>query len=440
MTSTGGAVPLDPTVLELLRGSSLAPMLDQPVSTVLGSLGLPQLPQLPQFVQLPELPPLPTIDLTALMQPLTELASAFGTGQLGSTSSDGTSTNPADVLSNISSGLQTAMSLGSQALTTVMSLWQSMAATQATEKAAAAQSDGAELAQQSTSEKAVLVNAAGSVALGGAKLSAVMARYSATLALAPLYAATPVGQAALVAATVEAITEGLAITAETKVQLVGHSAEMTQAGQKVDVTNAPTGVNSSSSDTLTQLMSMITPLISTVSTVTESLTSLAAQTSSLSSTNTQTAAPIAGELSTGEDALTAASGGGLAAAGGIGAVAAGLGGGASTSTPLSPWQGRGAVSSAGAVGGAGSAGQSSSESTVATTGSAPGYMPMGAGGAGLARPVDGGGEAVHSNLVTGQHGDEVVGQLEGVSAPVVGAAAQPMAAASEVPPDKELSL
>jgi hypothetical protein len=67
-------------------------------------------------------------------------------------------------------------------------------------------------------------------------------------------------------------------------------------------------------------------------------------------------------------------------------------------------------------------------------------MPMGGAGAGMpmARAVEGGGnEAVHSQLVTGNHGDEVVGQIAGVATPVVGAA-EPVV--TEAPPDKELSL
>lgn len=430
--SSGAA--LDPTVLELLRGSSLAPMLDQPVSRVLTSMGLPQVPQLPEFVQLPELPPLPTIDLTALIQPLTELASAFGTGQLGSTSGSGTSTSATDVLSTVTEALSTVMSLGSTALSTVMSLWQSAAATEATTKATAAQADGAALAEQSVEEKTVLTQAAGSVAKGGAQMTALLTRYSATMAMAPLYAITPVGQTALVAATVEAITEGLAITAETKAELLGHSGRMATAGEKVEVTNAPTGVDSTAS--LTQLMSLITPLISTASTVTESLTSLASPTSSLSTTTGGTLDTIAGgEVDTGDATGTALDAAG-SGAGGIGAIGGFGGGGAATSTPLSPWQGRGTTA----------AGTGTTETTTTTGGtvttaavsSNPGYMPMGAGGAGLARPVDGGaGDAVHSQLVTATHGDEVVGQLDGVSTPVVGATE---AAPSEAPPDKALTL
>lgn len=449
MTFPGGApssgAALDPTVLELMRGSSLAPLLDQPVSQALSSMGLPQLPQLPQVVQLPEMPPLPTIDLTALMQPLTQLASAFGTGQLGGTSSGtDTSVDPTEVLSNVNSVLSTVMSLGSTALQTVMSLWQSAAASEATTKATAAQADGAKLATQSTQEKAVLTGAAGSVATGAAKLGAVIARYSATVALAPLYALTPVGQGVLVAATVEAVTEALAITAQTKVELVGHSAQMTQAGEKVEVTNAPTGVDSSES--LSQLMSMITPLISTASTAVSSFGSLAEQVSSLSTTtngNTTTDTTATGDPISAEDATAAEGMAGAGGGGGMGAIGGIGGAAAAAAAPLSPWQGgRGSgMSTVGlsGVAGTGSAGTSGGATTTATS-SAPGYMPMGAGAAGgpMARAVDGGGnEAVHTQLVTGHHGDEVVGQIAGVSMPVVGAA-EPVT--TEAPPDKELTL
>ncbi|WP_278264914.1 hypothetical protein [Nocardia sp. AG03] len=446
MTFPGGAASsgaaVDPTVLELLRGSALAPMLDQPVSQALSSMGLPQLPQLPQFVQLPEMPPLPALDLTALMQPLTQLASAFGTGQLGATSSGtDTSVDPTEMLSNVNSVLSTVMSLGSTALQTVMSLWQSAAASEATTKATAAQSDGAKLATQSTQEKTVLTGAAGTVAVGAAKIGAVIARYSATVALAPLYAMTPVGQGVLVAATVEAMTEALAITTETKVELLGHSAEMTKAGEKVPVTNAPTGVDSSS-ESLSQLMSMITPLISTATTAASSLGSLTEQVSSLSTTNTAdttttTDPALDGEaLAAGDSATT----GGLGGGGGVGGIGGALGGvAAAAAAPLNPWQGSrgGGLSAVGPLGVAGSAPASG---TTTTSSTAPGYMPMGgaAGGAPLARAVDGGGnEAVHTQLVTGHHGDEVVGQLDGVSMPVVGAA-EP--ATTEAPPDKELTL
>ncbi|WP_280497453.1 hypothetical protein, partial [Nocardia asiatica] len=290
-TPPPGADPLDPTVLELLRGSALAPMLDMPVNDVLHSMGLPHLPQMPAFVQLPELPPLPAIDLGALMRPLTELASAFGTGQLGApppapppagdvaAPPPAPPVDPTQLLQNVSTVMQTVMQVGSSLVQTLMTVWQGMAAMEAAKKAGEAQTDADKLAAQSTQEKSVLVDAAGSVFTGAGLMSAVVAKFSTTMAFAPLLAASPGGQGFLVASAIEAMTEALAITAKTKAEMVGHSATMTQAGQKVPITNAPTGVKSA--EQLTQLMSMITPLISTAGQVAQSLGQLAAANPSL---------------------------------------------------------------------------------------------------------------------------------------------------------------
>jgi hypothetical protein len=73
----------------------------------------------------------------------------------------------------------------------------------------------------------------------------------------------------------------------------------------------------------------------------------------------------------------------------------------------------------------------------------PGMMPMG-GAAGMSAAKstttagafgDSGGSA---NLVTSTNGDAVVGPMEGVTLPVVGALASPQAI--EAPPDKELTV
>src|SRR5690606_25585342 len=123
--------------------------------------------------------------------------------------------------------------------------------------------------------------------------------------------------------------------------------------------------------------------------------------------------------------------------GGVGPVAA----------PLSPWPGTrtaglGAVpGAAGGLGAAasGEAGMVGGRSAATTAGTGPAMMPMGAAGAaGAAAGVRGAGDAgdMPNCLVSGQHGDEGVGDIEGVSLPVVGAAEQ----MSEAPPDKELTL
>ncbi|MFI9412662.1 hypothetical protein [Nocardia gamkensis] len=454
MTSPGaipppGADPLDPTVLELLRGSALAPMLDMPVNDVLHSMGLPHLPEMPAFVQLPELPPLPTIDLGALMRPLTDLASAFGTGQLGSpppapvqagAAAPAPPADPTQLLQNVSTVMQTVMQVGSSLVQTLMTVWQGMAAMEAAKKAGAAQADADQLAAQSTQEKSVLTGAAGSVFTGAGLMSAVLAKFSTTMAFAPLLAASPGGQGFLVASAIEAMTEALAITAETKAELLGHSASMTQAGQKVPITNAPTGVKSA--EQLTQLMSMITPLISTAGQVAQSLGQLAAANPSL-------LAPIpisapggheaAGEPEEGVEAGQGEGGAGGVSGGVPGAIAA-------AAAPLNPWPGtRVAGGSLGSIGGVPAAGtgaastaSTATSTTAAGTGTGTGYMPMGGamGGAGLARDGESTTDALRGQMVTGQHGDEVVGRIDGVSLPVVGAADT----TSEPPPDKELTL
>ncbi|MFE7741437.1 hypothetical protein [Nocardia sp. NPDC057455] len=451
-TPSPGADPLDPTVLELLRGSALAPMLDLPVNDVLHSMGLPHLPEMPAFVQLPELPPLPTIDLGALMRPLTDLASAFGTGRLGTpapvpagaAAAPAPPVDPTQLLQNVSTVMQTVMQVGSSLVQTLMTVWQGMAAMEAAKKAGAAQADADQLAAQSTQEKSVLAGAAGSVFTGAGLMAAVLAKFSTTMAFAPLLAASPGGQGFLVASAIEAMTEALAITAETKAEMVGHSASMTQAGQKVPITNAPTGVKSA--EQLTQLMSMITPLISTAGQVAQSLGQLAAANPSLLAPKPISAPgghEGAGEPEEGKEAGQGKGAGGAGGAGGIGGGVPGAI--AAAAAPLNPWPGtRVAGGSLGSIGGVPTAGtgptaSTATSTTAAGTGTGTGYMPMGgaaAGGAGLAREGESTTDALRGQMVTGSHGDEVVGRIEGVSLPVVGAADT----TSEPPPDKELTL
>ncbi|WP_249644122.1 hypothetical protein [Nocardia sputi] len=458
-TPPPGADPLDPTIPELLRGSALAPMLDMPVNDVLHSMGLPQLPDIPAFVQLPDMPPLPTIDLGALMRPLADLASAFGTGQLGAPPPPAQAgdtaaapppppVDPTQLLQNVSTVMQTVMQVGSSLVQTLMTVWQGMAAMEAAKKAGEARTDADKLAAQSAQEKSVLVDAAGSVFTGAGLMTAVMAKFSTTMAFAPLLAASPGGQGFLVASAIEAMTEALAITAKTKAEMVGHSASMTQAGQKVPITNAPTGVQSA--EQLTQLMSMITPLIGTAGQVVQSLGQLAAANPSLLAPK-----PISapgghegtGEPAEGEDGKKSSAVGGP---GGVGGIGGGIGSAiAAAAAPLNPWPGtRVAGGSLGGIGvgapgtgpGTSSAMSTTAAGTAATgTGTGGGYMPMGGGamgGAGLAREGESTTDALRGQMITGRHGDEVVGRIEGVSLPVVGAADT----TSEPPPDKELTL
>jgi len=513
------SAPIDPSISGLLRGSSLAPMMDQPVSHILHSMGLPQLPSLPPAPPLPGLPPLPQIDLSAIVRPLTDMVSAFGTGQFGggathpvaaAAPSNPPATNnapavghppagsapaspqskpatpnapaatsnapqpskpgapagsaapgsgpashpntpdPTQVLQAIGTALQTALPLGTSALQLVMQLWQGAGSQQAASTGTQAAASGTELASQSGTQKTVLGAGAGSVALGGAQMGAVMGKYLTTAAITAPFLVIPGGQAFLLEATAEAITEGLAVTANTRAQMAVHSANMTVAGKKVKVTAAPTGVKSvasltssatdgtSSGSSLQQLMQLLSPASSLLSTGMQSAQQLATAGQSLTGANA--AKPIADNVS----GTLGDNQGGSGGSGGLGG--GGFGGGGSVAAvpaaaPLSPWSG---TAPAGTASPASATGALSTEPVGSTSagGSSP-MMPMGGGAAmGAAKSTttasaigDSDGQA---NLVTSTNGDAVVGPMEGVTLPVVGALAGPQAI--EAPPDKELTL
>ncbi|WP_280414563.1 hypothetical protein [Nocardia carnea] len=459
-----GADPLDPTVLELLRGSALAPMLDMPVNDILGSMGLPNLPELPAFGHLPglpELPPLPMLDLSALMRPLTDLAAAFGSGQLGapapapaqaSAAGDPAAApapppgvDPTQLLSQVSTVMQTVMQVGTSALQTAMSLWQGMGAMEAAEKAGQAQTDAAKLEAQSTGEKLHLAKGATSVAIGRGEMAVVIGAFSAKLALAPLYASSGGGAAYLVASAIEAATEALAITVKTKSELGVEGAALTQTGEKVKITNAPTGVDPSQQmNQLMQMIGMVTPLISSASQAVQALGKLAPANTALSAPK-----PLGGEPGNGEPGApdtdepgspgALGAGGGLGAGGAVGAAPAPLGAfpGSKVAAPgpLGPVGALGATSP-GSVAGMSSA--ATPAGTSSAGGNSPGYMPMGAGmgAAGMARDGESVTDGAARGAVSAEHGDEVVGPIEGIAVPVVGAAES----TSEPPPDKELTL
>lgn len=425
--------PLEPSIVDLLRGSALAPLVDRPVNDILKDMGLGPLPDLSGLPPLPQMPPLPVLDLAALARPLTDMASGFGTGTLGASAGGGP--DPTKVLSDTAQAAQTAIQLGTQALQTVMSLWQGLAAMQAANKAGQAAENGAELATQSAQEKGTLVGGATSVATGGALLAAVIAKYMATVTAASPWLATGGGQAFIAAATVEAITEGVAVVTKTRIEMTAHSANMTAAGKKVKVTNAPKGV-----DSMQQVMQMLTPLMTMAQTGAQTLTQVATQSATQAQklqADTTAKQEQEREAKEREEAERTGGGGGAGGGGGVGGIGA-----APIATPLSPWTGPRAAGLSGVAGfGASGSGSTAVEPAAAVRGAtgapgSPGMMPYGGAGAAGARGAGDAGGDMPSFLVNAEHGEEVVGPIEGVSLPVVGAAEQ----ISEPPPDKELTL
>ncbi|MFE3057749.1 hypothetical protein [Nocardia sp. NPDC059239] len=383
------------SVADALRDTNFAPLLDSPVGDVLQTLGLPALPQLPAMPPLPDMPPLPTLDLTALTKPLTDLASAFGTGQLGQ------GLDASKMLSGVSSALQQVMSIAQS----VMSLagsnsWQGSGATGAAEKGTAAQTNALELEGQNLHQKTVMAGAATSVATGAALMSAIITKFVTGVTVAAPFIGTPPGQAFLLSLASETAAEATAVVAKTRTEMTVHSANMTTAGQKVKVTDAPKGVDSLSQ--VSQLLGLISPLSSAASTGVQQLQQLQSISQTSDVQPTPDPEPVAAPTDSG-----GLGGGGLAPMGGLG----GLG---TSSTPL---------------------GQASPRTMSATTTppvpvpapmpatGAPGMgggmvPPMGAGAAAQAGDAD---EEVRTNMVTAEHGDEVVGELGYTGVPVVGA-------------------
>ncbi|WP_067561551.1 hypothetical protein [Nocardia acidivorans] len=390
----------DPTVADILRGTDIGSLLDRPVNDILRDLGLTSLPQLPAMPPLPGMPVLPVIDLSALTRPLTDLAQAFGTGQLS-----GASVDPTQVLSTVSSALQQIMTMASSLMSMASSGdWQGEGATSALAKGTAAQADAVQLQTQNGEQKVVLGGAATSVATGAATMATIIAKFLASVAASAPFLVTPPGQAFLLAMASETAAEATAVTAKTKGELAVHSANMTAAGQKVKVTNAPSGVDSLSQ--VTQLLGALSPLASAANSGVQQVQSIA-QTLTVTDT-ADTVVPV-------DDTLDPGKVGGIGPGGGIP-----LGGlGTSAATPLSQWTGTRSAAAPPAA--PPTAEPAATTRAAAMTG--PGMMAPPMAGAGLA-PHSQEGESdaeIRSQLVTGEHGDDVVGDLGNTGVPVVGA-------------------
>ncbi|WP_067833207.1 hypothetical protein [Nocardia lijiangensis] len=449
---------VDQSVLDMLRQSAVGPMLDRPVNNVLADMGLPQLPEIPLLPPIPGLPPLPVIDLSLLAKPLTDLAATFGTGQfpaptpaaapaatgdpaaqpVGADPAAAPVIDPTEVLSQVSSVVSTVVQLGSTALTMAMQLWQSQAAAAAEEKGKEAQKDGGKIATQAAQESAGVASAATSVAIGGATMAAIIAKYMAQVAASAPFLSTPGGQAFLVASTVETMAEATATVAKTRGEMTVHSAEMTATGQKVPVTDAPKGMDQM--QMLSMLMQMIPTLTNAAKSGMDSAVSLHKTLNPVASTNPALEKDKAEQAELDKSAKSGAGGGLGGFGGGGGAVAA-------AARQLSPWVDGRTVGNLGAAGANGvgnpasamQAGASSAARSSTTAASSPGGMmpmsPMAA--AGMGRGAEDAANGLRNDLVSASHGNEVVGDLEGASLPVVGAA---NADGLNEPPDQALTL
>ncbi|KAF0848269.1 hypothetical protein [Nocardia caishijiensis] len=449
-------------IRELLEAHGLGSLLDMSVPDALSSLQLPQLPDLSSVAEAAS-----AIPLSSLIEPVLELASAFGTGNTGGSggsssggsgggSTGGSSSDPTSALSGITDTLSTVVDLAKDALSAATALWEGTGADAAATKSTEVAQNTTDTAAQAEKMNQLVAAGAADVSTGLAEINAVIARFVAGItALAPVLW-TPPGQAAAIALANESIAEGVAIVTKTQAALTTKAGEMTAAGQKIAVTEAPNVISG-----LTTALNVATPLLSMASTGVEALSGLASSAtsavsegvdaateavstgadvvSSLTDAATQLGETVSSELSeansltenlgasTGADdgsttapatdpsAASAGAGGG---GGGMGMVGmggmGGLGGMPPSSSPLSstPLAARQSIDVA-------AAGQAA-DSARQTTAGAPGGMVPGAGAARRAGDA-GTHDPERTGLVAGSHGDELVGAVSGTSMPVIGA-------------------
>ncbi|MEV6427875.1 hypothetical protein [Nocardia sp. NPDC051463] len=333
--------------------------------------------------------------------------------------------------------VQTAMSLGSSALQIASMLWQGQGASAAAKKSQQAASDATAVSAQSAHTSVGVTAAAGSVFQGATAMSAVIAKFMTSLAASVPFLPTPPGQMFLVALTTETLAEATAVIAKTRGELTVHSGAMTKTGAKVPVTGAPKNVDPTQA--IQQLMQLVQPLTQ--------LATSGGQALQAAQTALYPARAIADKETDEEKARREAelggAGGGSFGAGGGGGGAVSVGGQA---RQLTPWNGPRAGTAFGAAGTSTPAVETATATQAAAVrgmgSSSPSMMPMGgaAGAAGMARSEEQSTDGLRGLLVTEQHGNEVVGDVEGVSMPVVGAAEHVSGPLDSDSPDKSLTL
>lgn len=441
----------NPTVLDELRGSPIGPYLDTPVTDVLSHMGLPQLPQIPA-ITLPDLsglqlPTLPTIDPTTLIQPVMSLLQSFGTGSLSNSGF-----NPATILTSLISALTSATSASKSATDKVMNTWTGDAATAAQDKSHAVEAQSGEVAAQGAQQHGILIAAEAIVGEGYAEMSALITQFIAQVTGAMALIMTPAGLPWLIATATETINAGMAIAAKTSLQLAGSTADIAAAGTKIMIAGAPIASNIGTLvnmvGTALQPVASVAPTVaekvvekgasvvsSGVSDISSALSNGNKTTTTNTDTNkttttttpTNTTTKTDDTKKTGDPSTTKNDGTGGSPLGTI------LGGGVPTTATPASTLGSSRIPTGEVTSGAGVP-KTVTEANGRTTATTSPSM-TGAGAAGRAGAADEESTSDRSGLVTGAHGDEVVGVIEGVVLPVVGAIE-----AIEEPPDKALTL
>ncbi|WP_458318264.1 WXG100 family type VII secretion target [Mycolicibacterium brisbanense] len=393
---------------------NLREYLNRPVHEILAQLGYPAPDATP--AQPPAQPPGP-MDPTALIQPITDALGTLGTGMFQAL-------DPTTMFQGISQAFDASSGNLTTAMGSLAGNWEGAGATSAAAKTVAAMKNGTDLSTQAQALRSSLTAAAAAVSQTEARLIAIINQFMATLAAIGPNIIFPWGWAAVVSAATDAVTQAVEAMTELQSELSGQTAQVTEAGRALPVTEAPTTAATSAAQSAA-------PAAASSSGGSQGLSALMNSFSQAAQQGTQTASQLASQLAgTGAKqgvgdplaaatpAITPAAAGLAHASGGGGAGGGGAGGGsalgattlaARSAPPVPPVSEDAARAIGPARTGAGLTGTPMMGSPMAP-------MAHGAG----ARP--GGHHTAPAFLHTTDHGDEILGDLGTAAPPVIGEA------------------
>ncbi|MFD4443148.1 hypothetical protein ACFWPK_25560 [Nocardia sp. NPDC058519] len=435
-------------IRDLLDSDALAPLLGLSVPDMLSSLGLPQLPQLsarPTDGSATSTP----LDIAGLIEPVLQMASAFGTGN----TSSGTGSDAKSSLSDTSDALSSTSDLASSALQAATELWEGIGSVAAALKSTDLQKSSTEAAAQSDKIKTLVAQGAQTVGQGVSEIGGIVTRFFSAMTAAGPFLWTPPGQAWAIGLATESTAEAQGVVAKTQADLTAKAGEMTTAGEPVEVTDAPTGVDAMS--VATELIGLVSPLMSLASTGMSALSGLGSTAADAVESGVSTASDVASQASESASKLADAASSAAeslsapttpdsslstagttenspkdpllqpasaGSGGGSGGFVGGIGGVAGSPLSNSPFSGR--MSTIGSPALPTTSGVDGSANPNARAGSAgaPGVPGAATPAASAARRAGEGSsqDPNHSPLVTGLHGDELVGDLNAGALPVIG--------------------
>ncbi len=253
------AATTDSPVREPAEACPLSSILDRSVADVLAGHGLPSLPALPTPLPPPGLPALPTVDLQALLKPLTDLLGCFGTGDLTSAEVD-----PAAVFAGLAKVLEVTTTMSADALDALDTLWTGAASAAAVDKSTQISADTRAVSAQSMRISVDVAAAADIVAAGAARVACIVAATVGKVAGALPLITTPAGQTAVLGFVADGLAEATAAVAATRSELLGPTGALRMDGTSVPITEAPVpglGVGGSPLRMVSTLLRDLSPIL-----------------------------------------------------------------------------------------------------------------------------------------------------------------------------------